>query len=293
MAVDGRRAYLAAWGYGLIVVDLSNPTSPRELGRLPAEFSSAIAGKGRHVYLGTATEWRVGDVRRRVESGSSGGAGRGSGGHPGRAAATGRTVSVRGHARRTSREGLRAACASSMSATPRRSARSGATPTIATSPATWPSAAMPGPSICDARAASHIVDVSQPSRPVRVGFYAASQGGRAIALGSGSVFVATDGDCRGGRCPQSAPADPAEPISASGGGPPAAGDARPSPVRVHRDGRPADHQAADGPREKGVGMIGPGAGSTQGRSIEDQARQNGLRISSSTSLWLRPTSART
>jgi len=39
----------------------------------------------------------------------------------------------------------------------------------------------------------HILDVSQPSRPVRVGFYAAGGGDRAIALGSGSVFVATDG----------------------------------------------------------------------------------------------------
>lgn len=54
-AVDAGRAYLAGWGYGLIVVDLSNPLQPVELGRLPYSTSSAVAASGDFVYIGTVT----------------------------------------------------------------------------------------------------------------------------------------------------------------------------------------------------------------------------------------------
>jgi len=58
-AVDGNRAYLVAWGYGLIVVDLSDPSRPAELGRLPYFFPSAVAASGDYVYMGTATNGGV------------------------------------------------------------------------------------------------------------------------------------------------------------------------------------------------------------------------------------------
>lgn len=54
-AVDGNRAYLAAWGYGLIVVDLSDPSRPAELGRVAYPYPSAVAVSGNYVYLGSAT----------------------------------------------------------------------------------------------------------------------------------------------------------------------------------------------------------------------------------------------
>ena len=54
-AVDGDRAYLTAWGYGLIVVDLSDPLHPAELGRVPYDFASAAAATGDFAYIGTAT----------------------------------------------------------------------------------------------------------------------------------------------------------------------------------------------------------------------------------------------
>lgn len=57
--VDGNRAYLVAWGYGLIVVDLSDPAQPRESGKLPYSFPSAVAAKGDFAYLGTATNGGV------------------------------------------------------------------------------------------------------------------------------------------------------------------------------------------------------------------------------------------
>ncbi len=58
-AVDGNRAYLVAWGYGLVVADLSNPAQPAELGRLPYGFPSAVAASGDFAYLGTATNGGV------------------------------------------------------------------------------------------------------------------------------------------------------------------------------------------------------------------------------------------
>lgn len=54
-AVDGNRAYLAAWGTGLVIVDLGNPDRPRELSMLPFEFASSVAASGDFAYVGTAT----------------------------------------------------------------------------------------------------------------------------------------------------------------------------------------------------------------------------------------------
>lgn len=192
MAVDGRRAYLASWGYGLIVADLGNPSSPRELGRLPAQFSSAIAGKGRHVYLGTATNG--GSVT---------------------------SVDVSNPARPVVRDAV------PVDTRVERLQLAGTLLFAATAPDV--AGSVPGglrifdvgnPAqiseigrysddcefasdlalSADARTVHlrcstglHILDVSQPGRPVRLGFYAASQGDRAVALGSGTAFVATDG----------------------------------------------------------------------------------------------------
>lgn len=50
-AVAGNRAYLAAWGYGLIVVELGF-ANPFELGRLEFPEAAAIAAQGDFVYLG-------------------------------------------------------------------------------------------------------------------------------------------------------------------------------------------------------------------------------------------------
>jgi hypothetical protein len=192
MAVDGRRAYLAAWGYGLIVVDLSNPSSPRELGRLPAEFSSAIAGKGRHVYLGTATNG--GSVTSVDVS------------NPARPVVRD-AVPVDTRVERLQLAGrfLFAASAPDAEGGPPGGLRVfdvGNPSQISeigryTDDCTFASdlAVSDDARTIYLRCSSglHILDVSQPSRPVRVGFYAAGGGDRAIALGSGSVFVATDG----------------------------------------------------------------------------------------------------
>ncbi len=53
-AVDGQRAYLAAWGYGLIVVELGFER-PFELGRVEFPSVSSVAANGNYVYLGTTT----------------------------------------------------------------------------------------------------------------------------------------------------------------------------------------------------------------------------------------------
>ncbi len=55
MAVHGHTAYLAAWGYGLIVVDLSNPLKPREIARMPYPFASSVAVAGERLYIGKNT----------------------------------------------------------------------------------------------------------------------------------------------------------------------------------------------------------------------------------------------
>lgn len=53
-AVDGGRAYLGAWGYGLIIADLSFDR-PFELGRLEFPYVSTVAASGDFAYLGTTT----------------------------------------------------------------------------------------------------------------------------------------------------------------------------------------------------------------------------------------------
>lgn len=55
MTVDGHTAYLAVWGYGLIVVDLSTPLKPREIARLPYPFASSVEVVGNRLYLGKNT----------------------------------------------------------------------------------------------------------------------------------------------------------------------------------------------------------------------------------------------
>ncbi len=42
MRVDGNTAYLAAWGFGLMLADVSNPRAPTELGRLQAFFAHTV-----------------------------------------------------------------------------------------------------------------------------------------------------------------------------------------------------------------------------------------------------------
>lgn len=49
--VSGDRAWLAAWGYGLIGVDLSDPLQPEEVGRLPFPFAAVLAVEGDHAYV--------------------------------------------------------------------------------------------------------------------------------------------------------------------------------------------------------------------------------------------------
>jgi hypothetical protein len=55
MAVQDHIAYLAAWGYGLIVVDLSEPLEPREIARLAYPFASSVEVVGNRLYLGKNT----------------------------------------------------------------------------------------------------------------------------------------------------------------------------------------------------------------------------------------------
>ena len=55
VSVDSGRAYLAAWGYGVLIVDLSDPSHPSELGRLPYPFPAAIQARGNLAYVASAT----------------------------------------------------------------------------------------------------------------------------------------------------------------------------------------------------------------------------------------------
>ena len=55
MTIDGHTAYLAVWGYGLIVVDLSAPLKPREIARLFYPFASSVEVVGNRLYLGKNT----------------------------------------------------------------------------------------------------------------------------------------------------------------------------------------------------------------------------------------------
>ena len=53
--VVGNTAYLAAWGTGLILVDLSDLEQPRELGRVTVPFAASIEVKDQYAYLGITT----------------------------------------------------------------------------------------------------------------------------------------------------------------------------------------------------------------------------------------------
>lgn len=56
IAVAGHLVYLTAWGYGLIVVDVSDPLHPLEVGRLPFPFADVIEVHGDYAYLAKATD---------------------------------------------------------------------------------------------------------------------------------------------------------------------------------------------------------------------------------------------
>jgi hypothetical protein len=53
--VDGDLAYLAAWGFGLIIADVSDPRAPAEVGRLPAGFAHTVAVADGRAYLAKNT----------------------------------------------------------------------------------------------------------------------------------------------------------------------------------------------------------------------------------------------
>ena len=55
IAVDGTRAYAAAWGYGVIITDVSDPAHPVEIGRFPFPFASAIEAHDNRVYVSSTT----------------------------------------------------------------------------------------------------------------------------------------------------------------------------------------------------------------------------------------------
>jgi hypothetical protein len=66
MHVDGGKAFLAAWGYGLFIADVSTPTAPKELGRevFPAAHTVSVADG--YAWLGkntNGTELGIVDVR--------------------------------------------------------------------------------------------------------------------------------------------------------------------------------------------------------------------------------------
>jgi hypothetical protein len=55
ISVDAGRAYLASWGYGVLVADLAVPSAPVELGRFAFPFASAIEAHGNRVYVASTT----------------------------------------------------------------------------------------------------------------------------------------------------------------------------------------------------------------------------------------------
>jgi hypothetical protein len=65
ISLDSGRAYLAAWGYGVIIADLTDPAAPTELGRFPFFAATAIEAHGDRLYVGSTTNggvFRVLDV---------------------------------------------------------------------------------------------------------------------------------------------------------------------------------------------------------------------------------------
>ena len=55
ISVDDGRAYLAAWGYGVLIADLTDPSAPVELGRFAFPFASTIEAHGDYVYVASTT----------------------------------------------------------------------------------------------------------------------------------------------------------------------------------------------------------------------------------------------
>ena len=55
MQVDGNFAYLAAWGFGLIIADVSDPRAPAEVARIPAAFAHTVAVAGSTAYIAKNT----------------------------------------------------------------------------------------------------------------------------------------------------------------------------------------------------------------------------------------------
>jgi hypothetical protein len=53
--VDGDVAYLAAWGFGLIVADVSDPLAPAEVARVPAPFAHTVAVADARAYIAKNT----------------------------------------------------------------------------------------------------------------------------------------------------------------------------------------------------------------------------------------------
>jgi len=65
ISLDGGRAYVASWGYGVLIADLSDPDAPTEIGRFEFPFASAIEAHGDRVYVASTTNggiFRVLDV---------------------------------------------------------------------------------------------------------------------------------------------------------------------------------------------------------------------------------------
>jgi hypothetical protein len=55
MHVDGDTAYLAAWGFGLIIADVSDPRAPAEISRLSAPFAHTVAVADARAYIAKNT----------------------------------------------------------------------------------------------------------------------------------------------------------------------------------------------------------------------------------------------
>jgi hypothetical protein len=55
MHVEGNSAFLAAWGFGLIIADVSDPRAPQEIARLPAAFAHTVAVADARAYIAKNT----------------------------------------------------------------------------------------------------------------------------------------------------------------------------------------------------------------------------------------------
>ncbi|MEO7433703.1 MAG: hypothetical protein ABIR62_17185 [Dokdonella sp.] len=62
ISVDAGRAYLATWGYGVLIADLTDPLHPVELGRFEFPFASAIEAHGNRVYVASTTNGGIFEV---------------------------------------------------------------------------------------------------------------------------------------------------------------------------------------------------------------------------------------